>query len=235
MSPLSLSPDFIPWALAGFAIVAVGVFFAWLVVDRELTRIYRRLWLSDAVAAWLGFAAGYHLIHLRAWRTLLGEPVALWLLIGAIGVYLALRRAPTPLRRPEVLLALAALMWSLVIVAGFRHLEQSEAEAAVLAARPAGVTATNAPNLAPLRRALLLSRMEPELRAQTAKALAMLSGSLPRDKAFLITFRLRALPRLHDWFQHNLARLWVFQWVQLAMLAVVLAIWGMGHAPERRG
>lgn len=229
---MSLAPNFVLWALICFTLLLIAGAIAWLVLHDPLVRLLRHLWLADLAAAWLAYAAGYHLAFLPAWRLVLGRPLAVWTLCGALALYLALRRLPTPLRRPEALFALAVLTWAGVIAAGFRYVEQTAADAALLAERPAAVVTTAAPDLRPLRRALLLTRIDAPTRQATADVLSMLEGAAPADPALLAAYRLSRVPRLLDFYRRDLVKLRTYQWLQTALLAVLLLLWGYGRVPD---
>jgi hypothetical protein len=228
---LSLSPTFVLWAAIFCALLLIAGAVLWLVRHEALQRLLRRLWLGDVVAGWLLYAALYHLVFLERFRLVLGRPLALWLLLAALGGYGLLRRLPTPLRRPGVAFAAAVLVWSGVIVAGQRYVQETWADAALLATQPQAVLSLDAPRLRPLRRVVLLSRVEPELRDATLRVLAMLERAVPPDTATLSAYRLSRLPELVDNYQHDLAKLRTYQWLQGGLLAVMLLLWGFGRVP----
>ncbi|MEE8436203.1 MAG: hypothetical protein V3S64_15565 [bacterium] len=229
---MNLSPAYIPWALKFFSMLAVAGFIGWMFWHRPMARVLRRMTLGDGIAAWLAYAAAFHLAHLSAWRSLLGEPLALWLLLAALGGYLLLRLFSWGAPRQGLLMTVMVLSWALAIMAGFRFADQAEAAAEVMAARPGAVTRQAAPVLAPLRYGLMLGRLEAGLRDPVSKALAMQTGAIPRDQAFLVSFRLQLLPRLRAQLSREVGRSRTLLWVELALLAAVMALWGYGQPPN---
>jgi hypothetical protein len=230
---LSLIPTFVLWAAIAGALVLIGGSAAWLVAPAPLRRLLGRLWPADLVALWLAYAAAYHLAFLDAFRLVLGRPWAVWMLCGALGGYVLLRRLPTPLRRPDVLFVLAVTLWAGVLAAGWRYVAEVERDAALLAEQPRAVLDAAAPRLEPLRRALLLTRLEPEARAATVQVLRQLEGSAPADEDALTVYRLGHLPRVREHYRLDLAKLRTYQWVQAGLLAVALLLWAFGHPPPR--
>ena len=93
---LSLTPNFVLWAAICFILLFIAGTIAWLVLHDPLLRLLRRLWLSDLIVAWLLYAALYHLVILKAFRTVEGAPYAVWGLWAALGLYVLLRRLRTP-------------------------------------------------------------------------------------------------------------------------------------------
>ena len=229
---MSLSPAYLPWAVKFFSMLAVAGFIGWMFWHRPMARVLRRLTLADAIAAWLVHAAAYHLAHLRVWRSLLGEPLALWLLLTALGGYLLLRLFSWGAPRQGLLMTVMGLSWALAIMAGFRFVDQADAAAEGMGARPGAVTRQAAPVLAPLRHGLMIGRLEAGLRDPVSKALAMQTGALPRDQAFLVSFRLQVLPRLRARLVREAGRFRTLLWVELALLAAMMALWGFGRPPD---
>jgi hypothetical protein len=218
-------------AIAGVLLLIAGVI-AWLLLHGPLLRVLRRLWLSDLAAAWLAYAAGYHLLFLPQFRPVLGEAPALWGLGAALSLYALLRVLPGPWRRPELLLALAVLSWGGVLAAGQQYVDETAADAALLAEQPAAVLNPLAPQLRPLRRALLLSRLDADTRAATEKALALLQGAVAPHPDDLTLFRVAHLPVLRELYARDLAKLRTYQWVQAALLFAVLLLWAFGTVPD---
>ena len=101
-----------------------------------------------------------------------------------------------------------------------------------MAARPGAVTRQAAPVLAPLRYGLMIGRLEARLRDPVTMALAMQTGALPRDQAFLVSFRLQVLPRLRARLVREAGRFRTLLWVELALLAAMMALWGFGRPPD---
>ena len=235
---MSLAPYYVLWAVTFFTIALINGGIAWLFIHRAMIRLLRRLWLSDLVLIWLGYAAVYHLIFLDVYRSVLGEPYALWTLCGLIGLYLALRRAPTPLRRPERMFVLVIMIWALAIAAGYRFIDESDADAALLAERPKSVLQfppAGPAMLSPLRRALLLSRLDAQSREETVRVLIALSASPPADapeQALLSAYRINTVPVLLELYERDLTRLRTYQWIQIALLAAVLLVWVYGRVPD---
>lgn len=239
---LSLAPNFVPWAAIGATLLLIAGGVAWLVLHDPMLRVLRRLWLADLVAAWLLYAAGYHLVFLERLRPVLGRPLALWLLCAGLGAYVLLRRLPTPLRRPEVALWVAVLLWAALIAAGQRYVQETEADAALLAERPQAVLSADAPDLRPLWRALLLTRLEAPQRDATLRVLAALQGAVqpearqpeaqPPHPALLGAYRIAHVPRVLEHYRYDLAKLRTYLWLQAGLLLVVLLVWGFGHLPE---
>lgn len=229
---MSLSPAYLPWALKFFSMLAVAGFIGWIIWHRPMMRALRRLTLGDGIALWLAYAAAYHLAHQRAYWSLLGEPLALWLLLAALGGYLLLRLFTWRAPRQGLLMTVMALTWALAIMAGFRFVERAEAAVEVMAARPGAVTRQAAPVLSPLRYGLIIGRLEAGLREPVTQALAMQSGALPRDQAFLVSFRLQVLPRLKSRVAREVRRYRTLLWVELALLLAVMALWGYGRPPD---
>ena len=227
-----LSPAYLPWALKFFSMLAVVGFIGWMFWHRPMLRVLRRLTLGDVIAAWLIYAAAFHLAHLGAWRSLLGEPLALWLLVATLGGYLLLRLFSWGAPRQGLLMTVMALTWSLAIMAGFRFVDEADAAVEVLAARPGAITREAAPVLAPLRYGLLFGRLEAGLRDPVSKALAIQTGKLPYDQAFLISFRLQVLPRVRSQLAKEAGRSRTLLWVELALLTAVMTLWGYGRPPD---
>lgn len=224
-----LSPGYIPLALKFFTMLAVAGFSCWLFWHRPILKILRRSYLSDVMAAWLAYAAIYHLVNLATWRATLGEPLALWLLLGVLGMYLSLRAFTRKAPLQGLQMTVMVLTWALVVMAGFRFADHAGEAVEVMKARPNAVTRIEAPLLDPLRYGLMMGRMKAELRAPVAKALAMQTGALPREPAFLISFRLQLLPRLRDHLARELRRSRTLLWVELALMVGVMALWGYGR------
>jgi len=230
---LSLTPNYVLWAAICFTLLLITAAMAWLAWPEPLRRVLRRLSLGDVVAVWLGYAALYHLSVLDALRVVGGEPWALWLLWGALGLYVLLRRLP--LRRPELHFALAVLAWAGVIAAGQQYVQETAADAAALATQPQAVlqpAAPGAPALRPLQRVLLLTRVDAATRDATLAMLATLERGVQPDAAARATFRLERVPMLLDHYQRDLARLRTYEWLQMGLLAVVLLLRAFGHLPE---
>ena len=101
-----------------------------------------------------------------------------------------------------------------------------------MAARPGAVTRQAAPVLAPLRYGLMIGRLEARLRDPVTMALAMQTGALPRDEAFLVSFRLQVLPRLRAQVSREVGRSRTLLWVELALLLAVMVLWGYGRPPD---
>lgn len=241
---MSLSPTFVLWAALFYSLLLIAGAVGWLTIHTTLLRLLRRLWLADLVAGWLAYAAAYHLAFLTfgPQRGLVtgfdaagrpaGAPVAVWVLCGLLGLYALLRVLPTPLRRPELLFMLGAFTWALVIAAGFPFIDRVAAAQALLRDHPAQVLEGAHPDLAPLRRALQIARLDEETRNLTARTLATLESGRPLDPAALATFRLRGLPALLKDYDRALAKLRTYQWLQIALLALTLLAWGYGRPPR---
>lgn len=224
---MSLSPAFVPWAVPTFVVALLVLALVWLVAPRPVRAVWTRLWMADAVALWLAYAAGYHLLfYLPHGRlALLGGPWALGALCVLLAAYAVVRLLPTPLRRPDVGFVLVVLTWALVLGAGFRHLEHTAADLARLREHPAALL--EAPQPTALHRALLFPRLPPGLAQRTREVLADLdAGTLSPVRR--TTFVLRIAPDLVAQYEHELARRRNAHWTQVGLLAVLLLLWGFG-------
>jgi hypothetical protein len=229
---MSLTPAFVLWAILFFTIVLINGVIAWLVVHRAVLRAVRRLCAADLVWAWLAYGALYHLRALDAFRAVVGEPVALWTLCGVVALYPVLRRPALRLGRSGLLFGVLVLAWAGVIAAGFRFVDATAADGALLRERPLEVLHPAAQAPAPLARALLLMRLDERTRTQTVGLVAALTGPAPPDPAVLSAWRLATLPVLLEHYRGELSRLRTYQWVQVAVLAGLLLAWGFGRVPE---
>jgi hypothetical protein len=136
----------------------------------------------------------------------------------------------------------AVLLWAALIAAGQRYVQETEADAALLAERPQAVLSADAPDLRPLWRALLLTRLEAPQRDATLRVLAALQGAVqpearqpeaqPPHPALLGAYRIAHVPRVLEHYRYDLAKLRTYLWLQAGLLLVVLLVWGFGHLPE---
>jgi hypothetical protein len=232
---MALAPDFVLWAFAGGAFLLVFAGSAWLVWPEWLEAIFRRLWMADGVAAWLASALTHFLVlttgggHPRA----LGDPLA-WRALGAgLAIWCALRVVPSPLRRPAVLLGLALALWAWAIGAGYVFLAGMEADATRLREFPDAVLAPAPGEPMPLSRAALFARLNPETRSLLDQVLERLGRGEPLEPGLRAAARERLVAPLREHYARDLARLRVYQWLQIGLLATVLLAWGFGERIAR--
>lgn len=233
---MSLTPAFVPWAMVFFTLLLLNGSIVWLVRHEWLLFLLRRLVLGDLIVAWLGYAALYHLIAppipQPGSSALHGHPTALWILCAGIALYVLVRNAPGPRRRPEQLFSAAILAWSLVIAAGYNYIDDTSRDADRLEFRPETVLEGSAPDLPLLRRYLGMSRIRPEIRTATEELLMDLQSSDPIESARLMAFRLTVFPEMLQRYGREITNLHIYQAVQIGILAVCFLVWGFGRVPN---
>lgn len=234
---MALAPYFAPWAFALGAMLLVSLGLAWLVSRQLIGALLGGMVLSDAVAYWIGYAAAYQSIAVVAagHGVLLGAAWGGWVLWLVVGAYALLRLLPVTRRRPTLLLGLMVLVWAWVIGAGFQYIEDMERDAAAMQ-RPGAHLLTGQPSaLTPLHRALLLTRLEGFQAEATRELLAQRQSGESVDRALAGAARLELFPGLLRLYEQDLTRLRTYQWVQIALLATLLLLWGFGRLPEQAG
>jgi hypothetical protein len=230
---MTLAPYYVLWSFCAGALALVTVGALWLVAREATGAVLRRLWISDGIALWLGFAAGYHGVFfvLGPYGEALGDKGGIWL-ICAFGVsYPALRLLPNPLRNPTALLAFALVAWAWSIGAGYHFVEEMARSAALLRDRPQQVLEIPAADLRPLRKALFLNELDEGQRHRTADLLAALAPGAPPDQARVSSAKQTLIPELLEHFRRDLSRLRTYQALQVLLLAAVLLAWGFGRMP----
>lgn len=234
---MALAPYFAPWAFALGAMLAVSLGLAWLVSRRAIRVILGGMLLSDMIAYWITYAAAYQSIMVVAagHGVLLGPTWGAYVLWVVLGGYALLRLLPAMGRRPTLLLGLMVLVWGWVIGAGFQYIEEMERDATVLESGGASLLAGQPSSLAPLHRALLLTRLEPYQAEATRELLQQRQAGETVDRAVAGVARLELFPGLRRRYAQDLTKLRTYQWVQIALLGTLLLLWGFGRMPEQEG
>ncbi|MCH8883269.1 MAG: hypothetical protein IIA41_07200 [SAR324 cluster bacterium] len=231
---MAIAPNFALWAFVSGSIGLLSAALMWLVLPEWLAAVVRRLWLADAIAAWLAFAWAYHARWIAPGALAWADPAALWTLGAALGAWLALRVLPGPWRRPTVLLALALFTWGGLIGAGFQFIERMEAEQERLELAPETVLAAEPVAYVPLARARRFSRMDRDMRALLDQVLGKLERGIPLDVGVRLLAKLELIPQLLTHYDLELRRQQTYQWFQIGLLAIVLAAWGFGETLRNR-
>jgi len=233
---MSLAPYFVLWVFAAlaFAILVAGV--TALVWPEAVAAVARRVDWGDLAAAWLAGAQVHYIVETvagldpRVW----GDAEAWWAMGAGLAVWIVLRLAPHRYRRPSLLLGLALALWAFTIGAGQVFIGEMEADAAWLREAPAEVLAPysrspGSPLPTALARSERFDRLDESTRGLRDAVIATLARGEPLDQGVRAAALEQLVPPLIEHYRRDLIRLRTYQWIQIALLAVLLLAWGWGE------
>ncbi len=228
---MTLAPYYVPWAFLTAISALLGIAMLWLVYPDPVRRILRRLWLGDGIALWLAFAASYHTLYMQFGQSgqNIGDSLALLTVWGTLAVYAILRILPRRLQSEPLLLAVGFAAWGWTIGTGIQFIDRMEEDALLLKERSQEVLNSAAPNLEPLFRAFVLSGLEAQKGEFIQDLAADLKKKIAIDPSRISLMRVVLIPRFLEVHRLEMTKLRTYQYLQMAMLAILLLAWGSGR------